>query len=260
MPTARLLEVNNIEVIYHPFILVLKSISLTVEKDSLVALLGPNGAGKTTLLKTVSGIIKLERGKVTKGYIRFSGERIENQDPEDITRKGIVYVAEGRRLFKELTVSEHIAAMTYRWKGADPDIVYKYFPRLRERRNVRVGYLSGGEQQMLAIGLALLAKPKLLLLDEPSLGLAPKLVSMLYTSIEELHREEKLTILLAEQNAKKALDIADYGYIIENGKIVLEGPADKLKQDKDVKEFYLGMAGRTSYRTAKWYKRKKRWV
>lgn len=258
-----LLYVNNIEVVYHPYILVLKGISIKVPERSTVTILGPNGAGKTTLLKAVSGLVKLERGRVTRGEIYYGGERIENRDPDDISRRGVVYVVEGRRIFHELTVEENIEAVRYAWGGkTDPDIVYKYFPRLRERRRSRAGYLSGGEQQMLAIGLALLAKPRLLLLDEPSLGLAPKVVAEVYDSIKRLHEEENVTILLAEQNAKKALEIADYGYILENGKIVLEGPAEKLREDKDVKEFYLGLRGAEGggYRSAKWYRRKKRWV
>jgi len=262
MPSTQLLEVNNIEVVYHPYILVLKGISVSVPRNSIVTVLGPNGAGKTTLLKAISSLIKLERGKVTKGSIVFDGERIDNMEPENVSKKGVVYVAEGRRIFKELTVEENIEAVAFAWgkSSADADIVYKYFPRLKAKKKVRAGYLSGGEQQMLAIGLALLAKPKLLLLDEPSLGLAPKVVSELYQNIRELYEEEKLTILLAEQNAKKALEIADYGYILENGRVVLEGPAEKLREDKDVKEFYLGMAGRKNYRNVKWYRRKKRWV
>ena len=258
-----MLTVNNIEVVYHPYILVLKGINLAVEEGSVVAVLGPNGAGKTTLLKAVSGLVKLDRGRVTRGEITYAGSRIENRDPEDVSRMGIIYVVEGRRIFKELTVEENIEAVSYAWGGkADPDLVYKYFPRLRERRRSRAGYLSGGEQQMLAIGLALLAKPRLLLLDEPSLGLAPKVVHEVYESIERMHREEGVTILLAEQNARKALEIADYGYILENGKIVMEGPAERLREDKDVQEFYLGLKGAEGggYRRAKWYRRKKRWV
>ncbi|NOZ88567.1 MAG: ABC transporter ATP-binding protein [Crenarchaeota archaeon] len=263
MPPA-LLEVNNIEVVYHPYILVLKGISVRVPERSIVAILGPNGAGKTTLLKAVSGLIKLDRGRVSRGEIVYAGERIENRDPDDVSRRGVIYVVEGRRVFKEMTVEENIEAVAYAWRGrgVDPDIVYKYFPRLRERRRTRVGYLSGGEQQMLAIGLALLARPRLLLLDEPSLGLAPKIVSEVYESVRRLYEEEKVTILLAEQNARKALEIADYGYILENGKIVLDGPAERLREDKDVREFYLGVRGAEGggYRRAKWYRRKKRWV
>ena len=255
-----LLDINNIEVIYHPFIMVLKGISLRVESGSITTILGPNGAGKTTLLRAISGVIKLYRGRVTRGSIRFLGERIENREPDKISRQGIVYVAEGRQIFRELSVEENIEAVAYAWRSSDTDIVYKYFPRLKVHRRKRVGYLSGGEQQMLAIGLALLAKPRLLLLDEPSLGLAPRIVHELYEAIRRLHEDEGITVLLAEQNAKKALEIADYGYILENGKIVLEGPAEKLREDKDVREFYLGLKPETSYRRAKWYRRKKRWI
>lgn len=255
-----LLDINNIEVIYHPFIMVLKGISLRVEENTITTILGPNGAGKTTLLRAVSGVIRLYRGRVTRGSISFLEERIENQEPDKISRRGIVYVAEGRQVFRELSVEENIEAVAYAWGSNDTEIVYKYFPRLREHRRKRVGYLSGGEQQMLAIGLALLARPRLLLLDEPSLGLAPRIVHDLYEAIKKLHEEERITVLLAEQNAKKALEIADYGYILENGKIVLEGPAEKLREDKDVKEFYLGLKPETSYRRAKWYRRKKRWI
>ncbi|BEP16927.1 ABC transporter ATP-binding protein [Pyrofollis japonicus] len=255
-----ILDVNNIEVIYHPFILVLKGVSISVENGTITTIIGPNGAGKTTLLRAISGVLGMYRGRVTKGSIVFNDERIENREPDEVSRKGIVYVAEGRQVFKELTVEENIEAALYAWRGGDPELVYKYFPRLRYHRHKKVGYLSGGEQQMLAIGLALLAKPKLLLLDEPSLGLAPKIVHEVYESIKQLHEEEKLTVLLAEQNAKKALEIADYGYVLENGKIVLEGPAEKLREDKDVKEFYLGLRAEASYRRAKWYRRKKRWI
>jgi len=227
-----MLYVNNIEVVYHPYILVLKGISIEVPEGSIVAVLGPNGAGKTTLLKAISGLVKLDRGRVTKGEIVFMDERIENRDPDDVSRRGIIYVAEGRRIFRELTVEENIEAVGYAWGRVDPELVYKYFPRLRARRKSRAGYLSGGEQQMLAIGLALLARPKLLMLDEPSLGLAPKIVNEVYESIRRLHDEEGATILLAEQNARKALEIASYGYIIENGKIVTEGEAERLRADK----------------------------
>jgi len=255
-----LLEVNNIEVVYHPFIMVLKGINLVVRSNTITTIIGPNGAGKTTLLRAVSGLVKLYRGRVTRGSIRLSGERIENQDPDKVSRRGIVYVAEGRPVFHELSVEENIEAVAYAWGASDTELVYKYFPRLREHRDRKVGYLSGGEQQMLAIGLALLAKPRLLLLDEPSLGLAPRIVHEVYEAVKQLHQEEGITILLAEQNARKALEIADYGYVIENGRIVLEGPAEKLREDKDVKEFYLGLRAETSYRRAKWYRRKKRWI
>ncbi len=255
-----MLEVKNVEIMYHPFILVIKNLSLSVEKGSITTLIGPNGAGKSTLLKAISGVIKFERGRVTKGEIVLEGKNITNRDPDDISSHGLVYVAEGRRIFHELTVQENIDAVLYRW-GGDPDIVYQYFPRLKARRNVRVGYLSGGEQQMLAIGLALLAKPRIMLLDEPSLGLAPKLVTMLYEAIREIHEREGITMLLAEQNAKKALEIADYGYVIENGRVVMEGPAEVLREDKDIKEFYLGISKtKRSYKNLKWYHRSKRWI
>lgn len=255
-----LLEVRNVEIMYHPFILVIKNLSLKVEEGSITTLIGPNGAGKSTLLKAISGVIKFERGRVTKGEIVLGGKNIANQDPDKISSHGLVYVAEGRRIFHELTVQENIDAVLYKW-GGDPDIVYQYFPRLKARRNVRVGYLSGGEQQMLAIGLALLARPRIMLLDEPSLGLAPKLVSMLYEAIKEIHESEGITMLLAEQNARKALEIADYGYVIENGRVVLEGPAEVLREDKDIKEFYLGISKtKRSYKNLKWYHRSKRWI
>lgn len=257
-----MLEVRNIEVMYHPFILVIKNLSFRVRKGTITVLLGPNGSGKSTTLKAVSGVIKLERGRVTRGEILLNGDNIANLDPDDVATRGLVYVAEGRRIFKELTVEDNIRAVSYRaGSRADPDIVYQYFPRLKERRWVRAGYLSGGEQQMLAIGLALVTRPEILLLDEPSLGLAPKVVSQVYESIRELHENEGITILLADQNARKSLEIADYGYILENGRIVLEGPSDELREDKDVREFYLGIAKRgPGYREVKWYRRKKRWV
>ncbi len=258
-----MLELRNVEVMYHPFILIVKGISLKVPDKSIVALLGPNGAGKTTTLKAISGIIKIDRGRVSRGKILLDGESIENQDPEKIAKKGVIYVAEGRRIFKELTVEENIAAVASAWPGCDPDIVYQYFPRLKVRRKVRAGYLSGGEQQMLAIGLALLAKPKLLLLDKPSLGLAPKVVAEVFKCIARLRDEEGVSILLVEQNARAALRIADYGYIMENGRIVTEGPSEELMKDKDIAEFYLGLAGRKarkSYQEVKAYRRKKRWI
>ncbi len=258
-----IISVSNVEIMYHPFILVIKNLSMKAEEGKITAILGPNGAGKSTLLKAISGVIKLERGRVTKGEIMYKGSiRLENRDPDTISRYGIVYVAEGRRIFKELTVQENIDAVSYAWGNkVDPSIVYDYFPRLKARRNTRAGYLSGGEQQMLAIGLALLAKPELILLDEPSLGLAPKIVSQVYESIKLMHENEGISMILADQNAVKTLEIADYGYIMENGRIVTEGPAEVLREDKDVKEFYLGMGShKVSYKTVKWYHRKKRWV
>ncbi len=258
-----MVELKNVEIMYHPFILVIKNLNLVVKSNSITALIGPNGAGKSTLLKAISGVIKLERGRVTRGEIIFEEKtRIENKDPDWIAKLGIVYVAEGRRIFRELTVQENIDAVAFAWGNiVDPNIVYEYFPRLKVHRNRRAGYLSGGEQQMLAIGLALLAKPKLMLLDEPSLGLAPKIVTQVYENIKMMHDNEGITMLLADQNAVKALEIADYGYIMENGRIATEGPAEVLREDKDVREFYLGMgAQKISYKTVKWYHRKKRWV
>jgi branched-chain amino acid transport system ATP-binding protein len=260
---ASLLQAANVEVMYHPFILILKNISISVEEGKITCLIGPNGAGKTTLLKAISGVIKYERGRVTRGSITFRGVDITNEDPDEIARLGVIYVMEGRRIFKELSVAENLKAVAYASGASEEDVrtVLEYFPRLKVRLDEKAGNLSGGEQQMLAIAMALLFKPKLLMLDEPSLGLAPKITSMVYKSIEELYSRERLTILLAEQNAKKALEISHYGYVMENGRIVLEGPSDKLREDKDVKEFYLGMGkGRHSYRNVKWYRRKKRWV
>ncbi|BAA80292.2 ABC transporter, ATP binding protein [Aeropyrum pernix K1] len=257
-----LLNVSNVEIMYHPFILVIKNLSLSVEKGSITCLIGPNGAGKTTLLKAVSGVIKYERGRVTRGSIQLEGEDITNREPDEIARRGVIYVMEGRRIFKELTTEENLVSVAYAAGASRDDIrsVLSYFPRLKERLGEKAGNLSGGEQQMLAIAMALLYRPKLLMLDEPSLGLAPKITSQIYATIKMLHREEGLTILLAEQNARKALEISDYGYVIENGRIVLEGSAEELRLDKDVAEFYLGMGKRTSYAQVKWYRRKKRWV
>ena len=259
---SKLLELNNVEVVYNDFILVLKGVSMEVEKGSIVTLLGPNGAGKTTTLKAISGLIKPERGEVTRGIIVYNGKRIENREPEESAREGIIQVMEGRRIFEELTVEENLRVGSYISGSADYDMVYNYFPSLKEKRNLRGGYLSGGEQQMLAIGRALLAKPRLLLLDEPSLGLAPIVVKEIFNIIKRINEEEDVTILLNEQNAKLALEIADYGYIMENGRIVMDDNAEKLRQNEDVREFYMGMTdmGRKSYRDAKRYKRRKRWL
>ena len=260
---SNILELNNVEVVFNDFILVLKGVSLEVPKGSIVALLGSNGAGKTTTLKTISGLIKPERGKVTRGHVIYNGKRIENRDPEENAKDGIIQVMEGRHVFEELTVEENLKVGCYMSKACDEiEIVYNYFPNLKLRKNLRAGYLSGGEQQMLAIGRALLAKPKLLLLDEPSLGLAPKVVKDIFNIIKRINEEEGVTILLVEQNARMALDIADYGYIMENGRIVLDGEAEKLKKNEDVREFYMGLTekGRKSYREAKRYKRRKRWL
>ena len=263
-----LLSLNNVEVIYNDVILVLKGMSLKVEPGKIVALLGGNGGGKSTTLKAISGLLKSEEGKVTDGSITFLGERIDNADPEEIVRRGIFQVMEGRRVFDELTVHDNLVAGAHTrrsWRDAKKDLemVFAYFPRLRDRRHNIAGYLSGGEQQMLAIGRALMARPKLMLLDEPSLGLAPLLVREIFEIIKRINEEEKTTILLVEQNARMALSIAHYGYIMENGKIVLDDTVEKLKENEDIKEFYLGLSqvgGKKSFRDVKHYRRRKRWL
>ncbi|UCF32088.1 MAG: ABC transporter ATP-binding protein [bacterium] len=263
-----MLSLNNIEVIYDDVILVLKGMSLVVYEGQIVALLGANGAGKSTTLKAISGILKGEEGKVTDGSITFMGDRIDNTDPEGIVRRGIFQVMEGRRVFDDLNVDENLIAGAHTRNSRaeikqDMEMVFEYFPRLTERRHTLAGYLSGGEQQMLAIGRALMARPKLMLLDEPSLGLAPLLVKEIFGIIQRINREEKTTILLVEQNARMALSIADYGYIMENGKIVLDDPVEKLRENEDVKEFYLGLSKvgeKKSYRDVKHYRRRKRWL
>jgi len=261
------LRLNNVQVIYNEVILVLKGLSLEVPEGRIVALLGANGAGKTTTLKAISGLLKTEGGKVTDGSIEFMGRRIDGLDPEEICRRGIVQVMEGRRVLESLTVEENLKIGAYTRR--DPDgvqrdmqMIYDYFPRLVERRTQLAGYLSGGEQQMLVIGRALMAKPRLLLLDEPSLGLAPLLVREIFDIIQRINVERGTTILLVEQNARIALGIAHDGYIMENGRIVFEGPAARLRGNDDVREFYLGLseAGRRkSFREIKFYKRRKRW-
>jgi branched-chain amino acid transport system ATP-binding protein len=262
-----MLQVHNIEVVYNRAVLVLKGMSLRVPEGQIVALLGPNGAGKSTTLKAISGLLKSEEGEVTDGDIRLAGKRIDRFEPEDIVQLGIFQVMEGRRVFEDLTTDENIMMGAYTRKDAagvkrDHDLVFDYFPRLKERRNQLAGYLSGGEQQMLAISRALMARPKIMLLDEPSLGLAPLLVKEIFSIIRKINREEKTTILLVEQNANLALSIADFGYIMENGRIVLDGESDKLKANEDVKRFYLGAGGadRKVYRNLKFYKRRKRWL
>ncbi|MDR5694764.1 MAG: ABC transporter ATP-binding protein [Armatimonadota bacterium] len=260
-----MLSVNNIEVMFWGTILVLKGISLIVPPGRITAIVGANGAGKTTTLKAISGLIKLERGEVTRGTIEFEGERIENRFPEEIARRGIIMVREGRRLFEELGVEENLlvgASLHPRGARERLDLVYHYFPRLKERRHIRAGYLSGGEQQMLAIGCALMARPKLLLLDEPSLGLAPLFAREIFALIRRLNEEEGITILIVEQNARMALELASYGYVMETGKIVLDGPTEKLREDADVREFYLGISkeGRRRFNEIKSYKRRKRWL
>jgi len=263
-----MLKVKNIEVVYSDVILVLKGLSLQVEEGNVVALLGANGAGKSTTLKAISGLLKSEEGKVTDGNIEFLGERINGREPEDIVKRGIFQVMEGRRVFEDLTVEENLVCGGYTRKDKkrvkeDFGKVYGYFPRLKERKKQLAGYLSGGEQQMLAIGRAYMARPKLMLLDEPSLGLSPLLVKEIFGIIRMINREEGTTILLVEQNARVALAISDYGYIMENGKIVLDGDAEKIRENEDVKEFYLGLTdvgSRKSYRDVKHYKRRKRWL
>ena len=263
-----LLTVNNIEVIYDHVILVLKGVSLRVPEGGIVALLGANGAGKSTTLKAVSGLLRTERGEVTKGAVEFLGQSLHRRDPSDIVRLGVVQVMEGRRVFEHLTVEENLLTGAYtrsngRSISDDLALVYRYFPRLKERRTVRAGYVSGGEQQMLAIGRALMARPRLMLLDEPSMGLAPMLVQEIFEIVSRLNREEKLAVLLAEQNASMALRFAQYAYVMESGRIVLDGDARTISENEDVKEFYLGLSGvgtRRSYRDVKHYRRRKRWL
>ena len=263
-----LLSVNNIEVIYDHVILVLRGVSLRVPEGGVVALLGANGAGKSTTLKSISGLLRTERGDVTKGSIEFEGAPIHRQDPGENVRRGIVQVMEGRRVFEHLTVEENLMTGAYTRRDAaaarrDLDLVYNYFPRLRERRGFKAGYISGGEQQMLAIGRALMARPKLMLLDEPSMGLAPMLVQEIFEIVSRLNREEGVAVLLAEQNATIALRFAQYGYVMESGRIVLDGDARTIADNEDIKEFYLGLTGvgqRKSYRDVKHYRRRKRWL
>ncbi|OGA92355.1 MAG: ABC transporter ATP-binding protein [Betaproteobacteria bacterium RIFCSPLOWO2_12_FULL_66_14] len=263
--TAAYLSVSNIEVIYDHVILVLKGVSLQVQEGQIVALLGANGAGKTTTLKAISNLLHAERGDVTKGWIEFRGQRIEKLTPADLVKRGVVQVMEGRHCFQHLTVEENLLTGAYTRSGSlreDLEKVYAYFPRLRERRNAQSGYTSGGEQQMTAIGRALMARPKMILLDEPSMGLAPQLVEEIFGIVRELNQKEKVSFLLAEQNTNMALKFADYGYILENGRVVMDGEARSLAENEDVKEFYLGFSsgGRKSFRDVKSYRRRKRWL
>ncbi len=263
-----LLKVNNIEVIYDHVILVLKGVSLEVPEGGIVALLGANGAGKTTTLKAISNLLRAERGEVTKGTVEFKGERVDRLTPSELVRRGVIQVMEGRHCFAHLTVEENLltGAFTRRDGRAniarDLERVYHYFPRLKERRGAQAGYTSGGEQQMIAIGRALMSRPATMLLDEPSMGLAPQLVEEIFEIVRQLNEKERVSVLLAEQNTNIALRFAGYGYILESGRIVLDGPADALRRNEDVKEFYLGLAGerRKSYRESKHYKRRKRWL
>ncbi|GAA4425406.1 ABC transporter ATP-binding protein [Acidovorax lacteus] len=261
------LNVNGIEVIYNHVILVLKGVSLQVPEGGIVAILGGNGAGKTTTLRAVSNLLKGERGEVTKGSIELRGERIENLSPADLVKRGVVQVMEGRHCFAHLTIEENLMTGSYTRsdKGeiaANLEKVYNYFPRLKTRRTSQAAYTSGGEQQMCAIGRALMANPSMVLLDEPSMGLAPQIVEEVFNIVKDLNTKEKVTFLLAEQNTNMALKYADYGYIMESGRIVMDGAASDLASNEDVKEFYLGMGGseRKSFRDVKSYKRRKRWL
>ena len=263
-----LLELNNVEVIYSDVILVLKGISMTVPEKNIVALLGANGAGKTTTLKAISGLLHSEDGEVTSGSIHFLGKPTHHEEPENIVRMGLVQVMEGRRILEHLTVEQNLIVGGKLQKDRQElknalERIYNYFPKLKDMKNRVSGYLSGGEQQMLVIGRALMAKPKLILLDEPSLGLAPLIVTEIFELIQKLQKEENLSILLVEQNAHAALSIADYGYVLENGRIVLYGSGPELRENEDVKEFYMGMtlSGEVkSFRDVKHYKQRKRWL
>jgi branched-chain amino acid transport system ATP-binding protein len=263
-----MLALNNIEVVYDGVILVLKGVSLFAERGRITTLLGANGAGKTTTLKAISGLLRSERGQVTKGAVELDGERLDRLPPHDVVKRGVTQVFEGRRVFENLTVEENLVAGAHTRGDATAvregiDRVYDTFPVLKERRHNQSGYLSGGEQQMLVIGRALMSDPKVILLDEPSLGLAPLLVEEIFGIVRRLRDERSLTVLLVEQNAALALDIADHGYVMENGRIVLEGPADTLRRNSDIREFYLGLneaGARKSYRDVKHYKRRKRWL
>jgi branched-chain amino acid transport system ATP-binding protein len=263
-----ILAINNIEVIYDHVILVLKGVSLNVPKKGIVAILGANGAGKTTTLKAISNLLHAERGEVSKGSIIFDGKEIHDQSPNELVRQGCIQVMEGRHCFAHLTIEENLLTGAFtRPDGRaaikrDMERVYNYFPRLRERRNSLAGYTSGGEQQMCAVGRALMSRPKLILLDEPSMGLAPQIVEEIFDIVRDLNAKEGVTFLLAEQNTNMALKYAQYGYILENGRIVLDGDAASLRDNEDVKEFYLGVsgAGRKSFRDVKHYKRRKRWL
>ncbi|MEM8554317.1 MAG: ABC transporter ATP-binding protein [Pseudomonadota bacterium] len=266
--TEALLDVTNIEVIYNHVILVLKGVSLSVPRGGITALLGGNGAGKTTTLKAISNLLQSERGEVTKGTITYDGVSVAGQSPAAVVERGLIQVMEGRHCFEHLTVEENLLTGAYTRKDgraavqADLEKVYEYFPRLRERRTSQAGYTSGGEQQMCAIGRALMSRPQMILLDEPSMGLAPQLVEEIFEIVKSLNEKEGVTILLAEQNTSVALRYAHYGYILESGRVVMDGDAAELRENPDVKEFYLGMSeqGRKSYRDVRSYRRRKRWL
>jgi branched-chain amino acid transport system ATP-binding protein len=265
--TTPYLNVNNIEVIYNHVILVLKGVSLKVEQGQIVALLGANGAGKSTTLKAISNLLRAERGDVTKGAIEFEGQRIDKLNPSDLVECGVIQVMEGRHCFQHLTVEENLLTGAYTRNNKSEakqslEKVYAYFPRLKQRRTSLAGYTSGGEQQMTAVGRALMAKPNMILLDEPSMGLAPQIVEEIFEIVKDLNQKEKVSFLLAEQNTMVALRYSDYGYILENGRVVMEGAAKELASNEDVKEFYLGISSgeRKSFRDVKHYRRRKRWL
>ena len=263
-----ILTVNNIEVIYDSVILVLKGVSLDVPKGSIVAILGANGAGKTTTLKAISNLLRAERGDVTKGEISFDGNRIDKLSPNEMVKRGCIQVMEGRHCFEHLTIEENLLTGAYTRRESSSvinqslELVYDYFPRLKERRKSLAGYTSGGEQQMCAIGRALMSNPKMILLDEPSMGLAPQLVEQIFEIVKKINEEQGVSVLLAEQNTTVALRYAKYGYILENGRVVMDGDAVDLRENEDVKEFYLGLSGgdKQSFRDVKSYKRRKRWL
>ncbi|ADJ64061.1 ABC transporter ATP-binding protein [Herbaspirillum seropedicae] len=265
---AKALAINNIEVIYDHVILVLKGVSLDVPEGKIVALLGANGAGKSTTLKAISNLLHAERGDVTKGSIEFRGERVDRMTPNDLVKRGVIQVMEGRHCFGHLTVEENLLTGAYTRGISNAEVkhelekIYDYFPRLKVRRKSQSGYTSGGEQQMTAIGRAMMAKPSMILLDEPSMGLAPQIVEEIFEIVKDLNSKEKVSFLLAEQNTMVALRYADFGYILENGRVVMEGAASELADNEDVKEFYLGVsgAGRKNFRDMKFYRRRKRWL
>ena len=267
-PATPFLSVNNIEVVYSSVILVLKGVSLAVPKGGIVALLGANGAGKTTTLKAISNLLHAERGEVTKGAIVFDGEEVHKLSPNNLVQRGCIQVMEGRRCFAHLTVEENLLTGAFTRRdgkaavAADLELVYSYFPRLKDRRESTAGYTSGGEQQMCAVGRALMSRPKMILLDEPSMGLAPQIVEEIFEIVKNLNGKEGVSFLLAEQNTNMALKYASYGYILENGRVVMDGEAKSLRENEDVKEFYLGVAEgkRKSFRDVKHYKRRKRWL